>query len=68
MKYSLRPPEIPRAQAIFHRISLPCHNTDTVYCQLYWELTGKHTPSSTGSIFNSTLPVELDVYGKILPS
>ena len=38
-----------------------------VYSQLYWEWTVKYTPSSTGSIFSSTLP-ELDLYGKILPS
>ena len=38
------------------------------YSQLYWECSGKYTPSSTGSIFHSTLPVELDLYGKILLS
>ena len=39
-----------------------------VHSQLYWGCTGKYTPSSTGSIFSSTLPVEVDLYGKILPS
>ena len=28
----------------------------------------ENTPSSTGSIFSSKLPVELDLFGKILPS
>ena len=36
--------------------------------QLYWECTGKYTPSSTGSIFSNTFAVELDLYGKIKPS
>ena len=36
--------------------------------KLYWMCTGKYTPSFTGSIFSSTLQVELDLYRKILPS
>ena len=39
-----------------------------VYSQSNGECTGKYTPSSTGSIFYSTLPVELDLYGKIIPT
>ena len=39
-----------------------------VYSQLYWKCTGKYTAGSAGSIFSSPLPVELDLYGKILPS
>ena len=37
-------------------------NMDTVYSQLYWERTGKYSPSTTGSILYSTLPVDLNQY------
>ena len=37
----------------------------SVLVQLYWECTGKYTPSRAGAIFSSTLPVELGVYWKI---
>ena len=33
--------------------------------QLYWEWTDKYSPCRAGSIFPSTLPVELGVYWKI---
>ena len=53
---------------------------DSPYCSGSWgyifrythsstrSVSGKYTPSSTGTIFSSTLPVELDLFGKILPS
>ena len=45
---------------------------DSLYCSGSWGYIFQYTPSSsvssTGSIFSSTLPVELDRYGKILPS
>ena len=45
------------------------YNAVAVECRLYLArpCTGKYTPISTGSIFSSTLPVELDLYRKIFP-
>ena len=60
VKYSLSPKEILKRspREFLYRVTI---QTLSIKC------TGKYSPSSTGSKFYSTLPVELDLYVNILP-